>query len=283
MAKRKGRLRHRWRPPPQCSDSLGSRRLRGWRRKQALLWQFSPSRSGESFSAHQRLGNAAVSSYREHRDAIEYPERAKPDVLERAQRFGWQNIEVQWIRTADAQKAEKSFFRINQGSERIDNTEQRILKARSSATALASRAILRGGTGHNYWKRFDSGIQSRIEEMGREIHDLMFRPLIELPIKTLDLPMGGQGYGPHVLPFVFDLVNISNKVSAADSSNKRVKEEEFPEDVDGSTTLAYLAEVRRLMWRFCSTHPSSLGLHPALYFYSRSGVFHPYCNSTVAN
>jgi hypothetical protein len=157
---------------------------------------------------------AAVGSYRKHRDSLEYPERAEPDILERAQRFGWQNIEVQWIRTADATKAEKSFFRINQGGERIDATEQRILRARLSATALASRAILRGGTGHAYWKRFDSGVQNRIEEMGREIHDLMFRPLIELPIKTLDLPMAGQGYGPHVLPFVFDFVNIANKVTA---------------------------------------------------------------------
>jgi hypothetical protein len=219
------------------------------------------------------LVNAAVGSYRKHRDALEYPERAEREVLERAQRFGWQNIEVQWIRTADAEKAEKSFFRINQGGERIDATEQRILKARSSATALASRAILRGGTGHAYWKRFDSGVQNRIEEMGREIHDLMFRPLIELPIKTLDLPTAGQGYGPHVLPFVFDLVNISNRVAAADSSNKRVREEEFPEDPDGSVTLSYLTETRRILWRFCSTHASSLGLHPVLYFYSRSGVF----------
>ncbi|TZG29638.1 DUF262 domain-containing protein [Sphingomonas montanisoli] len=220
--------------------------------------------------------DGTIGSYLEHRDAIERPDRARPEVLERAQRFGWQNIEVQWIRGADHAKAEKSFFRINQGGTKIEPTEQRILLARTSATALASRAILRGGSGHNYWDKFSAATQRRIEELGREIFALMFNPNIEQPIRTLDLPMAGQGYGPHALPFVFDLVNIANKVQVADSSNKRVKEEDgFIDDLDGSETVKYLTEVRRLLWRFCSNNPSSLGLHPVLYFYSGSGVFQP--------
>lgn len=223
----------------------------------------------------RELVEGAIGSYREHREAIENPDRARPAVLERAQRFGWQNIEVQWIRTGDAEKAEKSFFRINQGGERIDDTERRILEARTSATALASRAILRGGTGHNYWGKFNSGMQSRIEALGGEISGLMFKPVLDLPIRTLDLPIAGQGYGPHVLPFAFDLVNVANRVSVADSTNKKAKDEDLVEDTDGEMTISYLSEVRRLIWRLCSNHPSSLGLHPVLYFYSRSGAFQP--------
>ena len=146
-------------------------------------------------------------------------------MLERAKQLGWQNIDVQWIRNADHGKAEKSFFRINQGGTRIDATEQRILLARESATALASRAILRGGTGHSYWKKFDAATQRKIEELGGEIHKLLFAPKLELPIRTLDLPMAGVGYGAHVLPFLFDFVNLVNKVQVADSSNKRIKED----------------------------------------------------------
>lgn len=222
------------------------------------------------------LINGTIGSYREHRDAIERPERARPEVAERAGRFGWQNIEVQWIRGADHEKAEKSFFRINQGGTKIDPTEERILNARTSATALASRAILRGGTGHSYWDKFSAEKQRAIEDLGGEIHRLMFSPNIDLPLKTLDVPMAGHGYGPHALPFVFDLVNIGNRVLVADSSNKKVKDEDgFFEDEDGSATIKYLIEVRRLAWRICSTHASSLGLHPALYFYSRNGTFQP--------
>lgn len=220
----------------------------------------------------REIVNSTVGSYRVHREAIDNPDRADPVIRERAQRMGWQNIEVQWIRTQDAERAEKSFFRINQGGERINETEQRILKSRRSAPALSSRAILRGGTGHNYWNRFDSGVQKRVEDIGREIHELMFRPPIELPVKTLDLPVAGQGYGPHVLPFVFDLVALCNRVTLP-SSGKNA--EEVPDDADGTVTLDYLTEVRRMLWRLCSNHPSSLGLHPVLYFYGRSGTFQP--------
>jgi hypothetical protein len=228
----------------------------------------------------RELVNSTVGSYRTHRDAIDNPDRADPSVRERAQRMGWQNIEVQWIRTQDAERAEKSFFRINQGGERINETEQRILKARRSAPALTSRAILRGGTGHNYWHRFDSGTQARIEDIGRQIHDLMFKPAIELPVKTLDLPMAGQGYGPHVLPFVFDLVGLCNRLAVPSSGKKN---DELPDDTDGMLTLAYLTEVRRILWRLCSNNPSSLGLHPVLYFYSRAGTFQPAALLSIVN
>ena len=85
-------------------------------------------------------------------------------------------------------------------------------------------------SGHNYWNHFDSGTQQRIEDIGREVHDLMFKPTMELPAKTLDLPVAGQGYGPHVLPFTFDLVNVCNRVGVADSSNKSVKDDGLTDD-----------------------------------------------------
>lgn len=124
--------------------------------------------------------------------------------------------------------------------------------------------------------KFSPEIQREIEDLGGEIHRLMFSPTIELPLKTLDIPVAGQGYGPHALPFVFDLVNITNRVLVADSSNKKAKDEDgFVADEFGSETIKYLTEIRRVLWRFCSTHASSLGLHPALYFYSRNGTFQP--------
>lgn len=220
------------------------------------------------------LVEEAVGSYRDHKLAIEYPDGARVDVAQRAARIGWQDIPAQWIRNADHDKAEKSFFRINQGGTAITSIEARILNARRAAPALASRAILRAGAGHNYWEKFSPEIQSKIETLGSDLYDLLFTPTLALPIKTLDVPVAGHGYGPHVLPFVFDLVNLVNDVGAADSTRRRVSEE-FPEDVDGSKTLSFLTNVRAILWRICSNHASSLGLHPALYFYSRGGVFQP--------
>ena len=88
--------------------------------------------------------------------------------------------------------------------------------------------------------------------------------------------MAGQGYGPHVLPLLFDLINGTNDVSVPDSSHKKIsKSDELASDPDGSKTIEYLTNARAMVWRLCSTHASSLGLHPALYFYSPSGIFQP--------
>lgn len=224
----------------------------------------------------RQLVNETVGSYRDHKLALEYPDKVDAAIAVRAGRIGWQNIPAQWIQTHDHDRAEKSFFRINQGGTKIDPTERRIINARASATALASRAILRAGSGHNYWNKFNSDVQDQIEALGKDVYDLLFAPTLTLPVKTLDVPVAGHGYGPHVLPFVFDLVNLINDVPVADSSNKRVtKEEDFEPDGDGSKTIDYLINTKEMMQRICSNHASSLGLHPALYFYSPSGTFQP--------
>lgn len=222
------------------------------------------------------LVNATIGSYEDHKIAIDYPQNSRPEIVERAARIGWQDIPAQWIRNADHDKAEKAFFRINQGGTRIDPVEKRILSSRRSATALAARAILRGGTGHHYWKSFGADARSKIEELGKEIYSILFEPSLILPIKTLDLPVGGQGYGPRTLPFIFDLVNLVNRVQVKDSSHKRPSgDADMTVDESGARTVEYLTQVRRVLWRICSTHPSSLGLHPGLHFYARSGTFQP--------
>jgi 5-methylcytosine-specific restriction endonuclease McrA len=219
------------------------------------------------------LVNDAVGTYAEHK--AENP--ATPEIASRAKLIAWQEIQAQWIKNADARSAEDSFFRINQGGTTIDATESRILNARGSATALAARAILRGGTGNEYWRRFDEPTRLQIEQLGSEVHKLLFAPDYDLPIKTLNLPLAGFGYGSTVLPFVFDFVNLANDVAVPDSSHKNAPKEEtgYEPDPDGQITIKYLTRIRETLWRICSTHPSSLGLLPALYFYSGSGGFQP--------
>lgn len=229
------------------------------------------------------LIHAGIGSYEDHKIAGEHPANFSPELVDRASRIAWHPLPVQWIRDVDHDKAEKAFFRINQGGTKIDSTEHRILVARKSASALAARAILRGGTGHDYWATFTTDVGARIEELGGEIYKLLFHPPIAFPIKSLDIPVAGQGYGPKVLSFAFDLVNLVNDVPVKDSSYKVVsKESELPADEDGKTTIKYLERVRTVCKRICSNDPSSLGLHPAAYFYSKGGVFQPQAFLTYA-
>lgn len=49
------------------------------------------------------------------------------------------------------------------------------------------------------------------------------------------------------------------------------------EDTTGEETLKALVKIKKSMQRINDIHPSSLGLHPAVYIYSRSGNFRVSC------
>ncbi len=96
----------------------------------------------------------------------------------------------------EAEKAESSFFKINQQASPIDDTELDMIKARRKPNALAARAFIRAGTGHKYWSAFDESVQLDIEKLAKEVYDLIFKPDLDSQIKTSDLPVAGRGYRP---------------------------------------------------------------------------------------
>lgn len=213
----------------------------------------------------RRLVNRQIGSYKDHKFAIQYPEKAKSEVVARAKRLGSLAIQLQWVK-GDATKAEASFFKINQQASPIDKTELRLLKARTQPNALAARAIVRAGTGHKYWSRFSDQRCIEIESKAKEINDLLFSPTLKTPIKTLDLPVAGRGYSSKTLPLVFEFVNLVNGVKG---------DAKLPSDTSGDDTLRHLKKCLAIINRISGTHPSSLGLHPAVYFYSSTGRYQP--------
>lgn len=50
---------------------------------------------------------------------------------------------------------------------------------------------------------------------------------------------------------------------------------ELLDDTSGEQTIDFLTKCRRIARRINSDHPSSLGLHPAVYFYSKNGNLQP--------
>ncbi len=204
-----------------------------------------------------------VGSYAELKVALQHPENATPDRLRLAKNLGAFALSLQWV-GGDAAKAEQSFFKINQKATLIDPTELEMINARHKANALTTRALIRAGTGHKYWSAFQQSTQQEIEKIAREVYDVLFRPAIETPIKTLDLPVAGRGYSADSVKMVFDLVNFVNHVPTKGG---------LPDDSDGTETLKYLRAVRRSALRIAGTAPESLGLHPVVYFYGATGKF----------
>lgn len=213
----------------------------------------------------RRLVKKNIGTYDDHKLAIQYPDKVREMVRDRARRLGSLAIQLQWVK-GDASKAEASFFRINQQAAPIDKTELRILRSRKHANALAARAIVRSGTGHKYWSRFEPEVRDAIEQRAKEINELLFSPALKTPIKTLDLPVAGRGYSSQTLPLVFEFVNLVNGVKG---------ETKLSDDATGQETRFFLDRCRKVVNRMSGTHPSSLGLHPAVYFYSHTGRYQP--------
>jgi hypothetical protein len=213
----------------------------------------------------RRLINKSIQDYAAHKYVIQHPDNAETELLDRARRLAALAIQVQWV-IGNADKAEDSFYKINQKAVVIDPTELRLIKARKKPNALASRAIVHAGTGHKYWSDFDDNTKEQIQNIAKEINDILFTPPLKTPIKTLDLPIAGRGYSPQTLQLVFDLVNTINNVKS-DSAL-------FP-DQSGSETVKFLKSTRKIIYRISGNHPSSLGLHPAIYFYSANGRYQP--------
>lgn len=214
--------------------------------------------------------NKSIGKYSDYKLAMSHPEKVRNDVVTGARRLGRLAMQLQWV-NGDASKAEDSFFKINQQASPIDRTEIRLLKSRKLPNALAARAIVRSGTGHKYWSRFDSEKVEQIENKAKIINNILFSPELRTPIKTLDLPVAGRGYSAQTLSLVFEFVNLSNNIK----SNNQVNDVPLSVDSDGEATLRYVNRCLKIANRISGIHASSLGLHPAVYFYSQTGRYQP--------
>ncbi|MGK3206742.1 HNH endonuclease family protein [Amycolatopsis sp. MEPSY49] len=231
----------------------------------------------------RKLIGEMVGSYAQLSTALKNVDTAAKEMLRRARNMSAFAIHLQWV-IGEAEKAETSFFRINQQATPIDQTELDMIRARKKPNALATRAFVRAGTGHKYWSGFDTKRQIEVERIAKEVYELFFRPTLESPIKTTDLPVAGRGYSADSIHMLFELVNFVNNVhpeawQEVDSTQgKRSKSPDTPrlqDDTTGEVTLTFMKAVREIAVRVSGNSPGSLGLNPAVYFYSATGRFQP--------
>lgn len=223
----------------------------------------------------RKLVNKSVGPYADYLAARGNPLGAKPEIQDRLSNISVNSIVAQWVPATDPTSAEESFFKINQAATPIDPTERRLLRARKSASAIAARAITHAGTGHRYWSPFSKEIRDEIELLGKQIyHSLYEPPMAGNVVTTLDVPVAGRGY--NALPFVFDLVNQVNGVVVADTTSKKKEvQDRLPDDTDGTVTVKFLRSIKSTLEMVTGDSPRSLGVHPVVYFYTRSGMFQP--------
>ncbi|WP_430448423.1 HNH endonuclease [Rhodophyticola sp.] len=236
------------------------------RRSREFLENQVPVEQVEIAEKTRSLMNERVGSYSSYKEAAKSPAYADEKIKNRLGALASNSFVVQWVPAENAEGAEKSFFKINQAPTPVNPIEKRILRSRSSANAISTRAINRSGSGHKYWGHFDAATQREIESFGRSINDILYKPSLSgSVIKTADVPIGGKGYS--TLPFLFEFVNVVNEISP--------KTRKDPEDPDGEETLEMLRRVQDSLELISTDKPKSLGLHPLVYFYTRGGQFQP--------
>jgi len=224
-----------------------------------------PEEQIEASENTRKIVRQQIGFFSDYQLALRNPEKVESHISEKAKSMGALAIQLQWVE-GDAQKAESSFFKINQQAASIDKTELKLLKSRRKPNGISSRAILRSGKGHKYWSSYEQEIQLEIQGIAEEINEIIFQPSLKNPIKTLDLPMGGKNFSSQGQSLILELVNKTNDVT---------KSIELKDDLDGVDTIKYLKNCLKVVRRLNSIHPSSLGFHPAIYFYSKDGRHKP--------
>jgi len=223
-----------------------------------------------SFAQRTRdIVNKEIGSYADFVKAAQAPAGYGPDTIAKSRALGSRVLSLQWVR-GDAATAENSFVRINQQAAQITPQELELIRGRRKPDVLAARAITRRGTGHQYWSGFGDTEQSDIKKLASEIYRLLFEPEFSYPIKTIDLPAGGSVYAAPTLKMIHDFVLICQ--GKVDDS----------EDMTGHRTVEFLKRTKRVAELIISNCPNSLGLHPAVYFYSWTGKQQPILFLTMA-
>jgi hypothetical protein len=229
--------------------------------------------SNEISSGQRKVANKtrkmiddSIGKYAIIKNALINPDAHDPKTVQRARNMATRSLALQWV-NGDAEKAETSFFKINTQGTPLDDTEELLLRNRNRSVAIAARSIVRAGTGHKYWSKFPAKNIAAIEDKAKQLHDLFFTPEINQPIKTLDLPLGGTKSPIYALDLLMNLLSTTS----AESNKARRAIADFPSDPDGSATIEVLGECLKTMNRITGNDAASMGLHPAVYFYSDRG------------
>ncbi|WP_375464558.1 DUF262 domain-containing protein [uncultured Methylobacterium sp.] len=221
-----------------------------------------PPEQQEHASRVRTLVNKEIGSYAVHVEAARNPDGYGPDIVAHSRALGSRVLSLQWVR-GDATKAEGSFARINQQAAQITPQELQLIKGRRFPNVMAARAIIRRGTGHQYWSTFSGGVQRELKKVAVECHSIFFEPNLKYPIKNLSLPAGGSVYASPTLRMIYDFINLS------------VGPHDDEIDTDGYKAIKFLKRTRRAAQLMLSNAPASLALHPAVYFYSWTGKQQP--------
>jgi hypothetical protein len=186
----------------------------------------------------------------------------------RANTLFTRSLTLQWVQ-GSADVAETSFFKINSQGTPLDELETMLIRNRRKPIAISARAILRAGTGNVYWSTFEPERKIVVEGLSSKHYNNFYEPQIEVPIKTLDVPLGGSVSPVEALGLLIEYLTIAGTTQAG--GTKTI--DKYDDDVAGIETTEILKKALQIVQRMTGNTSESLGLHPAVYFYNERGKY----------
>jgi len=214
----------------------------------------------------RRLIKEKIGAWSDYKSLLDDHSDITPEQQRKLSTLTARGLSVQWVK-GDINKAETSFFNINMKGTPLDDLEELLLRNRRKPIPIAARAIIRAGKGHRYWSSFDTQTAEKIEVESKKLHRLLFDPEINLPIKTLDLPLSGSKGVRTAMQILIDFLLVANR----NQSKTPKKIDDYNDDADGQETISVLKKTIALASRITGNDRGSLGLHPAIYFYGPTG------------
>jgi hypothetical protein len=245
------------------------------------FWGTVPPAQATLHRKTQELMNQIIGTYRDIRSPSSSQGIPSPLIMSRAFSASTRQPPTQSVE-GDAEIAEKSFLTINSNPAIIDKNKLAIIKARRKPNAIATRALMRAGTGYPYWGKFPKA--QDIATLASETYELLFGQIIDIGTRVADVPRAGQPYSAEAFTMLLDMVNIFNGVTDAmwqesKSKSKHPKQaiNPLPDDSDGNATLMFIEKVQKVARLAISpeTRDGSLGLDQVVYSYGENGKFYP--------
>jgi Protein of unknown function DUF262/HNH endonuclease len=219
----------------------------------------------------RKLVASKIGTFKQLEQIVGKPDSADATKTRRADRAFTRALSLQWVQGTKA-VAESSFFKINSQGTPLDPTETLLIKNRKKPIAISARAILRAGTGNKYWADFPIETQSKFEEKAKEFYNLLFEPESERPTRTLDLPLAGSVSPVDALAVLIEFLTIAG----AQTPNKPKTIDQYDDDSTGEGTIGVVTRALEILNRVTGNSHGSLGLHPAVYFYTENGKHNRY-------
>lgn len=192
-------------------------------------------------------------------------------------------FDILWVE-GNYEKAEQSFLKINSTGKPLTEWERKLIENRNSSFARTVMSVSYPASAKYYWP--DDAPQGQDYETLREkiddivsgvtnLHDTLFKPTYQTQIKRLKQPLLATAESEKRPYWVAELMTIIAGGRGQESETEKLlsRDSNATERDIINTGFALMGDIQTTLEHVTGATPRSLGLVPALYFYSENGRY----------